>query len=945
MSDTAPRLIALPRHADLIAACAAAVVEHCAPQLPDLRAAVILTPHHLQHRRLRRCLLDAAKQRHGTSAMLPPTIATLRGLFRQRMTPPHGRKLVTDHERRLLLADALARHPDLPLPYGDWEMSDQLLRLFDEIDAAHPRELPRSLHDTETTNLVAVLYPAWHTGAAHTTDLAALYRDSLQNHSLTRPQEHVFICGFNELSVCESDWAKQLYARGRLTLVTHSGADSRYRMTASHTAAAITGTPPPLPTAHNALEDLLTATFASDDTLADRARAIRERYPASPARAHIRVFKPDSLEQHAFGIYTRIREWLDDGVFPIAVVSADRKLSRRLRAVLERAAVPLRDAAGWALSTTTSATPLKALLPLLADDLDRNTLLYLAGSPYCHYGLAVERVQRAYAWLERQLAGLPLFQTFDEIIKTLLDNGKPPTGNKTRAAADARQIARCIHDALGKLRTVIKPGVRQSFAALFEHLREAMTALGMDSRLQQDPAGQQLLEELDEMAQAAQRQDGDGDWNLWRRWILHTLEHQHFIPKEHTHLVSLYNFPQSALARPQAMVIAALDAGHCVPPVSTLLNEQERRDWGLKDRHWETAKQFDHFRTALTAASQILLTCQTTDQGNALTPAPWLDGLQRFHDHAYADDGGDLEDVELRQRAQAEMRAGDDAGGDQPSCPVMPTPQLPALPERLSISALQNAVDCPYRFFVRSGLKLMSAAEPDAYDSPRDYGLRLHRCLAALHRQMNQPWREDTREHALKLAQHIVNDEFSTYRERHYSINGRLAAAYQAMERYVDWLINKHDDTMTFETESRQQAALEGLVLHGRLDCILSGRDGVSIIDYKSGEAPSKKSMRDGKDVQLTAYALLLESANAVGYLKMKDCRSNTLADKELNEARIQLRRRLRIFKDDAKEKNFPAWAADNSCKHCDYSGVCRRSAWRHTAFTEPASYTRSTRR
>ena len=932
----AERLRAVPRCRDLTDECAAMVIARFGDALPDLRRAVVLVPHHLQFRRLRGCILERARER-GHAAVLPPTISTFRLLFRERAL--YERPVLPEYERKLLLATELDKHPDLFSHTGRWELTDRLLQLFDDIHAQarnRATELPGD-PDVGTSDPVQTLYRAWRADREKTPDFPTLYRDSLDNDTLTRPDEHVFLCGFNDLAHCESAWAARLYQRGRLTLITHAGDGGRYAAPALDTGATITGAIPALPPTDNALSCFLGAAFSGDGAITARARDVAGRFATSPAAARISVFKPEAIEQHAFGIYLKIRDWLDAGISPVAVVSQDRKLSRRLRAVVERYGVSLCDHAGWALSTTASAAAVSVLLPPVERGFDRGTILALARSPYCRHDLGVTRVQKAGAQLERASEQLEPFANLDESIAALLSLPDNKLGR------DAKRIVRRVRDSLAPLRAAMRQLPRAPFDALFK----AMDVLGMSRALRDDEAGQHLLEELKAMAEATRAQ-GAGNWNLWRRWILHVLEHENFTPKERNHLVELYNLRQSLLARPGGLVVAALDVGHTLPadPIP-LLDENQRRALGLKAGNWRAAVRFDCFRSAIESADHVLLTCQGSDNDQVLTPSPWLEGLQHFHALAYGDD---LEDRQLGLRARAAIRSSAPAQGAlrPPARPDMPAPRLPEWPARLSVRDVQNAVECPYRFFAKKALGLAPEPEADDYDSRRDYGVRLHRCLGALHAKderlpgpMDKPWTREHRDRARALARAIVEAEFSPRIDRHYSAAERMNEALETAYWYVDVLIRKFETGAIggdahFEIETGKEKALgDGIELHGRADCVIHANDGVHIFDYKSGSAPSDKDMASGKDVQLTAYALFHENVKAVSYVSGKQQSMNTLEGEQLDEARARLVERLETFKRDADELPLPAWADDAGCRYCDYDGVCRRGAWRVGATTK----------
>ena len=146
--------------------------------------------------------------------MLPPAVGTFRTLLRERMRV-HDDAVLSDHERKLLLASALDEHPDLLAHTGRWEFAAQLLKLFDDVAAAQVDGKPLSDPPSGFAgNFVQTLYNAWQKDRALTPDVQTLYLGSLRDDALTRDEEHVFLCGFNELSPCESAWAARLYRKG-----------------------------------------------------------------------------------------------------------------------------------------------------------------------------------------------------------------------------------------------------------------------------------------------------------------------------------------------------------------------------------------------------------------------------------------------------------------------------------------------------------------------------------------------------------------------------------------------------------------------------------------------------------------------------------------------------------------------------------------------------------
>jgi len=83
----------------------------------------------------------------------------------------------------------------------------------------------------------------------------------------------------------------------------------------------------------------------------------------------------DGLEGEAQAATFAVLEAIDRGDVPVALIAQDRLVVRRIRALLERAQVAIRDETGWTLSTTRSAARLMSLLRAADPAANRDALL------------------------------------------------------------------------------------------------------------------------------------------------------------------------------------------------------------------------------------------------------------------------------------------------------------------------------------------------------------------------------------------------------------------------------------------------------------------------------------------------------------------------------------------------------------------------------------------
>ncbi len=950
----------------MTAACAEAVLADFENDLPDLGRAVILLPEALHHIKpqfveLRNRLLEGARKR-GVEALIAPQISTPWRLFMQRRPP--GPRMPTAHELKLLLADALEQHPGL-FPSGSvWQLASELLRFFDEVselDEAHDaggelleRHLARLDHQvwSDETEMLLTLWRGWRglfdsgdDAPERFMDAGAAYRGELLRGGLLGDGEHAYLCGSDLLTPCQTVWARKLHDQGRLTILTNADAATdgrttkpRYPDPAAAMLKDVTGETPAAmdnTDANTDRSDMLDQIFSAENTpLAERARNTSQRFATSPLVQRLRIFRPRTLEEHAWGVYLAVRQWLAEDK-TVGIVSLDRRLTRRLRAVFERQRLSLYDTSGWELSTTSSAGALQNLLLAADAECAAREVLALMRSPWCDHSTTRQHALAAAWRIEEQQSqsDCPPQTTRD-----WLDRLRAMPGPED----DATILAQHIADIADGLRRLAASGERRAFTEYYEHLRAAMDSLGMEQKFRADSAGERMLKELEETHQAAAAQQTRGTFRAWRNWLSHNLESANFVPPAPDNGIALMNLRQSRLARFDALAVVSLDKRHLpAPPQPGLVDEKIRRELGLETREQREAFQFHLFRRLLESTDTVLLSCQQNAGNRTLEPSPWLSAITEFHRLAYGDD---LDDRQLARRARRHPRQPETpACGRTVQLQTRPAPAAPreAWPEKFSAAAHKTLMDCPYRFFVRYGLRIRKRRDSGDYWGPAEYGTHLHRCLQALNEDlsglpgpMTKPWTSAHLEDALQLAREIVNAEFSQAAAANHANRHLRAEALGAVEYYVRWMVGRfgREPALSLEAERKYEETLDDeWTLIGRLDLVATASSGQQVVDYKGGRLPSHKDITQGEDVQLSSYALLAEDAHAVLYLGLGEHKVLEVGGDALDECRDEAHWRLlqmrRDFMDGAP---LTAWGDEKkACKHCDHQGLCRRPAWR----------------
>ncbi|WP_018952782.1 PD-(D/E)XK nuclease family protein [Thioalkalivibrio sulfidiphilus] len=929
------------------------IVEDHRDRLPDLTSVTLLRPRAHGDARLRRLLLAAAREQ-GVEALLGPRITSLRQWVMEQ-DPSHGAPLLGDHGRELMLFEALREHPQLFERHDTWRLVDTLLALFRELTlsgATPPAAYESFVHRLREAyglggndsacleplgreaRIVHTLWHAWleqqrqegreDPDAHYLRALASLEPGNI-------PPGSLYAAGYDELLPAETALLNGLTREGRLHwLVGLPAAPGMPQPTSD-------GADPQTP-----FSAFLDQVFDTDGApLRDRALAFAVRHPTSPATPRLALLGAEDAEAQAVALDIRIRAWLLEGHRHIGVVTDDRRLARRLRALLERAGIDLDDPGGWALSTTRAAAALERWLEALEEDFEYQPLMDVLKSPFVFPDRTEEHLFAVYRLEQDVMLRENIPRNLARMREHLLKRARRLGPASERSTQAVSNLLDALEEAALPLRDLIRGAARPAGEWLTA-LQESLHRLGMQASLEADPAGRRLLEEVRAMAADLGSRPMSMDWREFRTWLGRVLETRHFRPHPRPAPVRLMSLGETALARFDALIIAAADREHLPghEPARALFNDGVRHALGLEAWHDRVARQQGRFRRLLEAAPRVLITWQRERDGGPQRPAPWVELIDAFHRLAW---GTPLRDESLEawlKTPNALVQSPDTA--PLPATPQRPAPLLPAahVPAKLSASAHQDLIDCPYRFYAARGLGLAPPEELAEALSKADYGERVHLCLQAFHGgtpELPGPWQgpldEAHRAEAQALLEAISKAVFEKDLEDNFMHRGWLARWRALIPAYLDWAIERAEAWRVQDTEvSREVALATGAVLKGRLDRVDASEAGQGVIDYKTGTPPAQKDVDAGEAVQLPTYALLLEDSQRVEYLHLDRDKVKSGASLE-GEALTALReavatRLLQLLERLRAGSPMPAWGDEKACQHCSMDVVCRRGSW-----------------
>lgn len=623
-------------------------------------------------------------------------------------------------------------------------------------------------------------------------------------------------------------------------------------------------------------------------------------WPFGEPRGDVVCHKATDAEDEAARAAACVLHHVHAGRMPVALVTGDRGLTRRISALLAtrglRPGVELRDETGWKLSTTHAAAAVMAALQACAPRASTDAVL---------------------DWLKlAPVLDADALQALESQLRQGAVRGWPQ--------ARQRLVGQSAIDTIEALRAPM--AAPRSAAHWLAATRVLLQDGGQWVGLNEDGAGRAVIDVLGlhDAALAdwreqptAQRRMGLAEFT---HWVGETLE------------AASWRAPQPAEAPVVVLPMAQLLGRPFAALVLPGADEQRLPAAPEPPGPWSAAQ-----RERLHLPSRADLQQAQQQAWVRLLAVPQVDVLWR-----HSDDSGQV--LQPSPLVQA-LRLQSDAGASAPdsrvprSVPARPTPRpapsgaaLPLLP--LSASSYEKLRDCPYRFFALRQLGLQDDGELDVDVDKRDWGTWLHAVLRSFHEALQRdPDAERTA--LLDVAAQQATREQGLDEEPGEFLP--FMAAWPALrDAYLKWLAAHEASGATFESAEQAIDVQRGpLQLRGRIDRIDQGPGGAPIlIDYKTeGLAKTKDRVKAGsEDTQLPFYALLAGGeAPRAFYLNLAEReelpsvhalpdlleRSAALYEGMCSDvARIQAGAPL------------PALGEGSVCDWCEARGLCRKDFW-----------------
>jgi len=593
----------------------------------------------------------------------------------------------------------------------------------------------------------------------------------------------------------------------------------------------------------------------------------------------IRIDAPDP-QAEARTIALIMRQTLETPEQTAALITPDRTLARRVTEELKRWDIAVDDSAGRPLSETPAGAYLRLTARMIADNLAPVSLLAACKHPLAGAGMATADFRSLVRTLEIQLLRGPrpgpgfagLRAALAAEIQTAEKRGKDHRLKQLHA----------LSPALAPLEEILKPFARLMDAPTAEpgkllqaHIACAEALASTDNetgaiRLWAGDDGEAAAHFIAELADGIGVLAGDFDPAHYPAFLDALMGPRMVRPSRALHgRLHIWGNLEARLQQADVMILGGLNENTWPPEArpNPWMSRPMARAFGLPLPERRIGLAAHDFVQAA-AAARIYLTRADRIEGTPTVPSRWLQRLDNLLR------GSGLKDNLAAQDDWIGWARGlDEPGGKStPALPPAPTPPLHARPRQLPVTRIRTLIRDPYAIYAERILRLRPLDKIDANPDARHKGIAIHDILD----RFVSTYPGDMPDHAEQILIDIGRAEFDqlmawpTVRALWWPRFERVAEAFIQWEKKrraagVRMVGSESDGRITLDIAGGE------FVLTAKADRIDRLADGtLSIIDYKTGGAPTGPMVACGLEPQLPLEAVIAEAGGFGDDIKLE---------------------------------------------------------------------------
>ena len=582
--------------------------------------------------------------------------------------------------------------------------------------------------------------------------------------------------------------------------------------------------------------------------------------PAPNALRDLHRIDCASPQEEAGVIAIVMRRALETPGRTAALVTADRALARRVAAELRRWRIEVNDSAGEPLGETAPGGFLRLTARLVAEDAAPVPLLAALKHPLAAGGETPAAWRRSVRAMEMAiLRGPRPAPGFGGLRKALKE------GDGTiRLWLDGLEAAAVPFAALMVLPKADLRTLLQAHIEFTEWLAGSDGEAGA-ARLWSGEAGTQAAHFVAGLLEAAPALPPVAPAHYPA--LLDALMEDHVVrpPFGRHPRLQIWGPLEARLQHADCMILGGLNEGVWPPAAAgdPWMSRPMRADFGLPPPELRIGLSAHDF-VQCCGAQEVYLTRARRIEGTPTIPSRWLQRLDAL--------------LAIGPEGATALRATEPAllawwhALDRPAEPSgprpapAPAPPVAARPRQLSVTKIETWIADPYSIYARDILRLRPLDSIDADPSAAERGIIIHRILDAFVREHQDTLPPDAEARLLALGR--------AHFEAAGARPGVLAFWWPRFERIARWFLKTERDRrpgfLPLVTEVEGALEIEAPAGDFRLTAKADRIDrtdagALEIIDYKTGNVPSRSHVKDGRSPQLSLEAAIAGAGGFAG--------------------------------------------------------------------------------
>ena len=572
--------------------------------------------------------------------------------------------------------------------------------------------------------------------------------------------------------------------------------------------------------------------------------------------SHIHLVQTTNEREEALSIALILRRMMNDPQKTAIVITPDRNLARRISSELKRWNIMVNDSAGQGLHTQKIAVFIKKLLGLYADPIDVPAFLSFLKSPYLqdivtrdevfelenkfyrsakiipqdvHYSMLVNIVND-YPFLEKFLL---LFQSIEDI------------KNKKLSVSEFLNIT------LGSLAHILPD----------PHI----LWMGDD--------GETMLSYLQDL-QISDLAHRHVTASEFRDIVEHFWSEKMVRSTANTHSnITILGQIEARLLKPDVMILAGLNEGVWPqdPTPDPWMSVYMRQKFGLPPIERQYALSGHDFLSGL-SSHEVYITRSEKLNGTPTVPARWLQRLMAYVEYQKIDK--DILTKDFEKNIKPIMC--DMLHVDEIKRMTQPLPRPPAhmRPQSFYVTEIESLIKNPYSIYAKSILQLRPLRDVDDDNYYLEVGNLLHKIFEIYAQLMIQNNGQNDEQLLIQAKDDVLRVYKDNKQSAFWSLFERrlhnLLPSFLQLDR--QWRL----DTVPYLLETKAACYIEtgqhNVELKAKADRVdVWNKNGIAILDYKSGAAPSSPEIVNGKKPQLP-LEMVMATKGAFGKAVTDDC-------------------------------------------------------------------------